>query len=56
MMYSLLIGGAFALIIIGLPLSAHIARSLSRRKITPEEEKLIDSLAERKRDARYFWR
>jgi len=55
-MYSLLIGGTIAIIIVGVPLAAGIARSLNRRKMTAEDQKIVQSFEERRGDARYFWR
>jgi hypothetical protein len=56
MMYSLLIGGTIAIIIVGVPLAAGIARLLNRRKMTAEDQKIVQSFEKRRRDARYFWR
>jgi hypothetical protein len=56
MTYSLLIGGTIAIIIVGVPLAVSIARLLNRRKMTAEDQKIVQSFEEPRRDARYFWR
>jgi hypothetical protein len=54
--YSILIGGTIAIIIVGVPLAAGIARLLNRRKMSAEDQKIVQSFEKRRTDARYFWR
>ncbi|MFO1157239.1 MAG: hypothetical protein U1E60_00210 [Reyranellaceae bacterium] len=55
-MKALWILGAVIVVTVGIPALGYLIRAILRRPLTPEQVERDEAVAERRRDARYFWR